>query len=245
MSKFFKAKRQDPDTLAAVQKRLDAIRPMVDAELRRQSQVSIQTGKPGKPSAQVWNDIARQQGVTFPDGYNVGPEGEVQYTNKTPWLQQAVWASTPFLGGYGAAKLAGALGGAGGAAASAGAPAATEAAIWGSPAAVAAGYGGAAAGGTKTALDMVKRTVGGTTGGSAIEEAIRLLTGLGIPALIAAKTNTGPSAEEKALMEQAKQAQALQMQRTQLQNPLFEAATRLAMSRLPTNMQQTIPGGFK
>lgn len=35
----------------------------------------------------------------------------------------------------------------------------------------------------------------------------------------------------------------LQKQRMQLQNPLFEAISRLAMSRLPTAQQQAMPGG--
>ena len=57
----------------------------------------------------------------------------------------------------------------------------------------------------------------------------------GLPALMA---NNGPSAEEKALLDEARQMQAMQRQRIQSQDPLFKAVTQLAMSRLPGSAQQ-------
>lgn len=65
-----------------------------------------------------------------------------------------------------------------------------------------------------------------------LQSAIAALSGL--PALLA---NNGPSDEEKALMEQARQMQMLQQRRIEHQSPLFEAVTRLAMQRLPTDRQ--------
>lgn len=66
-----------------------------------------------------------------------------------------------------------------------------------------------------------------------LQSAIAALAGL--PALMA---NNGPSAEEKALMDEARQMQAMQRQRIQSQNPLFDAVTQLAMSRLPGSVQR-------
>src|SRR3990167_5426271 len=114
MSTFFKAQRQDPALLDTVQRQLDALAPVVDAELRRGSQEAIRTGRPAKETTvQVWNRIAKENGVRFPDGYNVSPDGKVQYTNQTPWLQQLAWASLPI----GAPSAAQAIFGGGGAAA--------------------------------------------------------------------------------------------------------------------------------
>jgi hypothetical protein len=68
-----------------------------------------------------------------------------------------------------------------------------------------------------------------------LQSAISALAGL--PALL---TNHGPSAEERALFDQARQMQALQQKRIEHQNPLFSAVTQLAMSRLPGASQQPL-----
>jgi hypothetical protein len=68
-----------------------------------------------------------------------------------------------------------------------------------------------------------------------LQSAISALAGL--PALLA---NNGPSAEERALYDQARQMQALQQKRIEHQNPLFSAVTQLAMSRLPGASQQPL-----
>jgi hypothetical protein len=68
-----------------------------------------------------------------------------------------------------------------------------------------------------------------------LQSAISALAGL--PALL---TNHGPSAEERALYDQARQMQALQQKRIEHQSPLFEAVTRLAMGRLPSSVQGQI-----
>lgn len=68
-----------------------------------------------------------------------------------------------------------------------------------------------------------------------LQSAIAALSGL--PALLA---NNGPSNEEKALLDQARQMQALQQRRIEHQNPLYEAVTQLAMSRLPAASQHVL-----
>ena len=37
-------------------------------------------------------------GADLPDGYDVSQDGEIVYTNKTPFLKQAAWASLPIAG---------------------------------------------------------------------------------------------------------------------------------------------------
>lgn len=99
------------------------------------------------------------------------------------------------------------------------------------------------------AVDVADDYLGGRRGGrgpgwrDAADSADRLspwlqaaIAGLaGLPALMA---NNGPSAEEKALLDEARQMQAMQRQRIEKQNPLFSAVTQLAMSRLPGSVQQ-------
>ena len=66
------------------------------------------------------------------------------------------------------------------------------------------------------------------------------LAGLsGVPSLIAASRNK-PSAEEEATQEQIRQMLASQQQRFDYQNPLFQAVSQLAMSRLPTSSQRPL-----
>lgn len=66
------------------------------------------------------------------------------------------------------------------------------------------------------------------------------LAGLsGVPSLIAAAKNK-PSAEELALQQQIRDSLAAQQRRFTHQNPLFEAVTQLAMSRLPTASQRSL-----
>ena len=83
---------------------------------------------------------------------------------------------------------------------------------------------------------MIGQTVGSSAMNPAIQAALSLLSG--IPALVAGRSN--PTAEEQALQQQAQRLLALQEQRITHQNPLFEAATRLAMSRLPTAQQRPL-----
>lgn len=54
-----------------------------------------------------------------------------------------------------------------------------------------------------------------------------------------ASRNAGqPSDEEKAYLEQLRQMQALSQKRIEYQNPLYQAVSQLAMSRLPAGVQQ-------
>lgn len=133
--------------------------------------------------------------------------------------------------GGGVPNLAGAAGLPGGALYGAAAPAAGG---------ISAGVG-AAGGGLGSKLANVGKTVGkhaldGAKGFNPFQlAALAALSGL--PALLA---NKGPSNEEKALYDQARQMTELQRRRIEHQNPLFEAVTRLAMSRLPTKNQGEI-----
>lgn len=69
---------------------------------------------------------------------------------------------------------------------------------------------------------------GGGLGDSAIRAALSALAGL--PALM---KGNGPSDEERAYNSQATRLLGQQEQRTQFQNPLYEAATRMAYGLLP------------
>jgi hypothetical protein len=61
----------------------------------------------------------------------------------------------------------------------------------------------------------------------------------GVPALLASQQNK-PSAEELALQQQIKDSLAHQQRRTTYQDPLYQAVTQLAMSRLPTSNQRPL-----
>lgn len=83
-----------------------------------------------------------------------------------------------------------------------------------------------------------KKVVGDSEGGGFNPWQQAALAALaGLPALLA---NKGPSNEEKALYDQARQMTELQRRRIEHQNPLFSAVTQLAMSRLPTASQQPL-----
>lgn len=104
----------------------------------------------------------------------------------------------------------------------------------------AAGAGGAAGAGTAAG-------VGAGAAAGAAQGATKSLTDKGIDALISAAfaglaglTNKGPSDEERALYAQARQMAELQQRRISYQNPLYESVTRLAMNRLPTNVQNPL-----
>lgn len=144
--------------------------------------------------------------------------------------------------GGGVPNLAGPAGLPGGPAYGAAAPAGVpnllgKAGLPGGPAYGAAAAPPAAAAG-KNALDRIKdvgkKAIGGDHKGFNPFELAALAALSGLPALFA---NKGPSNEEKALQDQVRRMTELQQRRIEHQNPLFEAVTRLAMSRLPTANQ--------
>lgn len=111
----------------------------------------------------------------------------------------------------------------------------TAAGISGATAAANAASG---AGAGANAAEMIRRTVPGAANwsDSLMSTAIGLLSGL--PAALSGRS--APTAEERALLQQATEIQKLQQRRIELQNPLFQAVTQLAMSRLPTAQQRPI-----
>ena len=270
MGVWKKSPRADPAEIARIQAQ---IAPWM-AELQQQAW--------GNPSAfQRIPAIIKQRlaaaGLRLPDGYDVSMDGEVVYTNKTPYLQQAAWAATPFVGGYGAEKLANAFAPA---AAGTGTAAATSPAagllpsssfpvpLWTGPGRIASQNASRGGNPLSRLWGGVKR-VGETVGGNGTDlnawQRAALAALAGLPALIAAKSSAGMSDEEKALYQQMlkdmeqdrgyrtkfsdqdlgfrsqdEAVRGLQLGRMQQQNPLFEAVTRLAMNRLPTDVQQPI-----
>lgn len=193
-----------------------------------------------------WTDIPNQirrilqrEGVQIPEGYDVNMDGELVYTNKTPFLQQAAWGALPIAGVSAIGALAGPGTAAGGGAAGGAAAdvAAVDAAIGGMGTGGLATAAGAGAAGEEAARR--RRTAGDTAGDLASrfnpwqQAALAALSG--VPALMA---NRGPSDEERGLYDQARQMTQLQRERIESQNPLFQAVTQLAMSRLPTNVQR-------
>lgn len=281
MGVWKKSKRADPAEVARIQAVIDRWTPELQ---RAASEASRRSGR-----STGWDQIGpqikvrlAQEGIHIPDGYDVNMNGELVYTNKTPFLQQAAWASTPFVGGYGAEKIAGAFGaGSGSAAGGVGGgamygPPASLATPAAATSAVPAGYGLTGIGGgtgvavpplaarhlpvgdfmggpENIASEGISRAYSGEdflgarpaarpagAGSDAaeramnpiVEAAYRALAGL--PGLLA---NRGPSDEEKAQLEQLRKLQAMQQQRIEYQNPLFQAVSQLAMSRLPGSVQ--------
>lgn len=114
---------------------------------------------------------------------------------------------------------------------------------------VSAGLGAAGAGaadflGNKPNLGRrIANAAGNALGGgedgapSWLQAAIAALSG--VPALLAAQKNK-PTAEELVMQQQIADMLASQQRRTTLQDPLYEAVTRLAMNRLPTDVQKPV-----
>jgi hypothetical protein len=199
---------------------------------------------------------------------NVGSGQRVEYGSDRdrPWnnlLHVLPYLLSVPAAGFGIAALTGGLGAAAaGGAGSAGASGATGgvlpsssypvASLMGGPAAIAsqgASRGipwGGAANAAEDYLGSRPRSGVGRALGAAGDEAGRwspllqsaIAALAGLPALLS--SNHGPSAEERALYDQARQMQALQQKRIESQNPLFSAVTQLAMSRLPGASQQPL-----
>lgn len=102
----------------------------------------------------------------------------------------------------------------------------------------AAGAGADYLGDKPGVVSRVAKAVGGDGGANQwVKAALAALAG--VPALVAAK-NSGPTAEELAMQQQIKDMLASQQRRVTFQDPLHEAVTRLAMSRLPTASQRPL-----
>lgn len=193
------------------------------------------------PPDQRTNYQLRQMGIEIPPGYRLERDGRLKYVavdNSQPWYNNAKIMIPLILGGgFAAGGGLGALGGGaadGGLSASVGAPAATEASIFGSPAATASAAAAAAGGGSEVARRAgdVARHVGTSavegTSDRLLNAAFSALAGL--PAMLG---KNGPSDEERAYQSQATRLLGQQEQRTQFQNPLYEAVTKMAHGLLP------------
>src|SRR3990167_109041 len=120
MGVWKKSQRADPTLIAQLQARVDAD-PLTqrfnagygspDDPWRRE-----QGGRVSNPN-QLRDHVRQLVGGDLPDGYDVSQDGQIVYTNKTPFLQQAAYASLPFVGGQAVSSLAGAFGGGAGTAA--------------------------------------------------------------------------------------------------------------------------------
>lgn len=99
--------------------------------------------------------------------------------------------------------------------------------------------GGAAAPGAMTGAEMsAKGLVGpGLQAASGVNKAMDLMKlGLGGAGVVGAMTHANTASQS--IPPELQQMLDLQRQRMQMQNPLYEAVTRMAMNRLPTNLTQ-------
>ena len=110
MGAFTKSPKRSPGELAQIQAQIDAaLGDQLGAWNETAKQSSIAAGKSvgwDQVQGQIKQTL-QQRGITIPDGYDVDREGKLVYTNKTPYLQQAAWAASPFVAGYGAQALSG------------------------------------------------------------------------------------------------------------------------------------------
>ena len=114
MGKWKKSPKADPQVIAALQAQINSD-PQVQA-------FKAGFGSPNDPWTrgaggkvrdpnQFAKYVKQRFGASLPDGYDVSQDGEIVYTNKTPALQQAAWASLPIAAVSGAGALMSAYGG--------------------------------------------------------------------------------------------------------------------------------------
>ena len=235
MGKWKKSPQQDPATIARLQTAIDQryrdrIRQLHESAGQRSMAAGRSVG---------WDDVQgqirqwlRQDGLTLPDGYDVDRDGRVVYTNKTPFLQQAAWAALPIAAVSGVEALLGLGGGA--------APAASR---------TPGGFGiPAPPGGVPTGITPPPgshRPPGWRLpgGGQITPQNLAAL----IPALMAGRgggnTFGSPEADADFLRKayaDAQHTQGLKEARFRRVDPLHEAVTQLAFSRMPTKSVEGI-----
>jgi hypothetical protein len=165
--------------------------------------------------------------------------GRTDYAQTGALLEDQKWISAiPIAGGATMAGL-GALGAAGAGPFAGGSAAAGNAAVDAVPAWESGGYANAAALGATPAGG----SVAGATGGSGLSNVIKSLTSTSnIPSLIGLGTSLlggmGGNGSQSGELDRIKQITEARMRRV---DPLHQAITSLAMSRLPTNMQRPVP----
>lgn len=218
---------------------------------------AVRKASPGT-RGQVARQFAAMHGIQAPSGA-VDERGQFYDPNASHWYDPQVLGPIA-VGSLATAGAAGALGGAGvlGSAGGSGAAGGLSAAAGGGgPLAATSvptglGFGGLTAaqayGGAAPVADylgnkpsILRRVGNAVTGGGEsgaspwLQAALAALSG--IPALVAANKNK-PTAEELAMQQQVKDMLAHQQRRTQYQDPLYQAVSQLAMSRLPTGVQR-------
>src|SRR3990167_2036544 len=120
MGVFLKSQQISPEALDALQQK--ATNPEIAA--RAQALTDNARAKSIASGRSIgWTDlpgqikkIYQENGIDIPVGYDVDMEGQIVFTNKTPYLQQAAWAASPFVAGYGAQGISNAISGVGGSA---------------------------------------------------------------------------------------------------------------------------------
>ena len=228
-----------------------------------QSRGKIQGGRMVGLSDREQSEFERylaKNGIRIPSGMHIDPGGNLNQKNRLArniGIGAAIGgAALTGLGAAGIGPLSGAFGGGaatGGGAGVAAAPAVSSAMPAVGIAPGLAGYGLPASLiaenargpvspsdylGTKPPSGGGRSRIGNEVANGAqrlnplLQSAIAGLAGL--PALMA---NRGPSDEERALMDEARQMNAAQRARISSQDPLFQAVTKLAMSRLPGSVQ--------
>ena len=131
MGKFFKSQEIAPEQLEVLQQQASsnpAISARVQALRDAAKAKSIASGR-----SVGWTDlpgqiksIYQENGIEIPDGYDVDMDGNIVFTNKTPFLQQATWAAAPFVAGQGISSLVNGITGAVGSGTALGANAGTS-----------------------------------------------------------------------------------------------------------------------
>ena len=105
MGVWKKSPQVDPAIVARLQAQVDA-----DPTVRRfRSGEGWDRERGGRVSnARQLSDYVRSR-YPLPDGYDVGQNGDIVYTNKTPALQQAAWAALPIAAVTGVGAVANAM----------------------------------------------------------------------------------------------------------------------------------------
>src|SRR3990167_4465929 len=198
-----KSQRADPAEIARIQAQIDAD-PLVQQFRAGEGWARERGGRVSNPNQ--LSDYVRSR-YQLPDGYAASNSGEVVYTNKTPFLQQAAWASLPFVGANAVGALAGAGGAAGGVPNLAGAAGLPGGAMYGAAAAAPAGASWIERAGR--AADVITGRGGGNNGGnngggnSLLDTILRYLP-LGVAggsALMGLRNRTSPADPERQVPE--------------------------------------------
>lgn len=264
MAVWNKPPEQSPQEIARIQAQIDAD-PVVQAfrasGYRQPNDQWTRDPKSGRVlnPDQLRDYIRKKYGL--PDGYDVSQQGQVVYTNETPWLKQATMAAAPVAipmtlsaAGIGVPSVAGATGQA----------AQTAQGMSGTPG-LDTGQGVNAGGwnpGSSPLADPNPNPFGGgistpplggvrppsAGGGDDLSSRLRdwftdprNIIGLaGMAGSLATRPNGGMSADQQAAQAQANRMAAITEARMRRVDPLHQAVTQLAFGRLPVSSRNGI-----